>query len=156
MVETKTDLKIKFLRLDNGGEFISKYFMEFYNEHGIKRQFSVARTPQKNGAVERKNIIVQKMAKTRLKDSKLGNFFWVQEVHTIVHILNRGILRSNNEKTPYELWNGIPINVKNFRVFGRKCYIKREYTKIGKFDSQVDEGILVGYSRKIKHTNATT
>jgi transposase InsO family protein len=47
MVETKTELKIKFLRSDNGGEFTSKDFMEFCSEHGIKRQFSVARTPQK-------------------------------------------------------------------------------------------------------------
>jgi hypothetical protein len=35
-------------------------------------------------------------------------------------------------------------------VFGRKCYIKREDNKIGKFDSRVDKGILVGYSRKSK------
>jgi hypothetical protein len=90
------------------------------------------------------------MARTMLKDSKLGDIFWVQEVHTTVHILNRGMLRSNNDKTPYELWKGRPMNVKHFRVFGRKCYIKREDNKIGKFDSRVDEGILVGYSRKIK------
>ena len=36
-------------------------------------------------------------------------------------------------------------NVKHFRVFGSKCYIKRE-NKSGKFDSRVDEGIFVGYS----------
>jgi hypothetical protein len=41
-------------------------------------------------------------------------------------------------------------NVKHFRVFGRKCYIKREDGRIGKFDSRVDKGILVGYSRKRK------
>jgi hypothetical protein len=64
--------------------------------------------------------------------------------------LNREILRSNNDKTPYELWKGIPINVNHFRVFGRKCYIKREDNKIGKFKSLVDESILVGFSRKIK------
>ena len=34
--------------------------------------------------------------------------------------------------------------------FGRKCYIKREDNKVGKFDSRVDEGILVGYSSKRK------
>jgi transposase InsO family protein len=56
MVETETELKIKCLRSDNGGEFTSKEFMEFCSEHGIKRQFSVARTPQQNGVVERKNI----------------------------------------------------------------------------------------------------
>jgi hypothetical protein len=47
------------------------------------------------------------------------------------------MLRSNNDKTPYELWKGRPTNVKKFRVFGRKRYIKREDNKIGKFDSWV-------------------
>jgi hypothetical protein len=36
--------------------------------------------------------------------------------------------------------------VKHFRVFGRKCYIKREDGRMGKFDSRVDKGVLVGYS----------
>jgi hypothetical protein len=90
------------------------------------------------------------MARTMLKDSKLGDIFWVQVVHTTIHILNRGMLRSNNDKTPYELWKGRPTNIKHFRVFGRKCYIKREDNKVGKFDSRVDEGILIGYSRKSK------
>jgi hypothetical protein len=96
------------------------------------------------------------MARTMLKDSKLGDIFWVQVVHTTIHILNRGMLRSNNDKTPYELWKGRLVNIKNFRVFGSKCYIKREDNKIGKFDSRVDEGILVGYSSKKRHTNYTT
>jgi hypothetical protein len=67
-----------------------------------------------------------------------------------IHILNKGMLRNNSDKTPYELWKGRPTNVKHFRVFGSKCYIKREDDKVGKFDSRVDKGILVGYSRKIK------
>jgi hypothetical protein len=36
--------------------------------------------------------------------------------------------------------------VKHFRVFGRKCYIKREDGRMGKFDSRVDKGVLAGYS----------
>jgi hypothetical protein len=46
MVENEMDSRIKCLRLDNGGEFTSKEFMDYYNNHGIKRQFFVARTPQ--------------------------------------------------------------------------------------------------------------
>jgi hypothetical protein len=90
------------------------------------------------------------MSITMLKYSKLSEIFWAQVVHTIVHIQNKGMLKSNNDKTPYELWKGRPKNVKHFRVFGRKCYIKREDGRIGKFDSRVDKGILVGYSRKNK------
>jgi hypothetical protein len=56
------------------------------------------------------------------------------------------MLRNNTDKTPYELWKGRPTNVKHIRVFGRKCYIKREDGRMGKFDSRVDKGILVGYS----------
>ena len=41
---------------------------------------------------------------------------------------------------------GRPANVKHFRVFESKCYIKREDRRMGKFDSHVDKGILVGYS----------
>jgi transposase InsO family protein len=70
MVENEMDSRIKCLRSDNGGEFTSKEFMDYYsNNHGIKRQFSVARTPQQNGVVERKNMTVQEMARTMLMDS---------------------------------------------------------------------------------------
>jgi hypothetical protein len=54
------------------------------------------------------------------------------------------MLRNNTDKTPYELCKGRPTNVKHFRVFGRKCYIKREDGRMGKFDSRVDKGVLVG------------
>jgi hypothetical protein len=36
--------------------------------------------------------------------------------------------------------------VKHFRVFGSKCYIKREDDRTGKFDSPMDKRVLVGYS----------
>jgi transposase InsO family protein len=116
MVENEMDSKIKCLRSDNGGEFTSKDFMDYCNNHGIKGKFSIARTPQQNGVVEIKNRIVQEMAQTMLMDSKLTDMFWTQAVHTTVHIQNRVILINNTDKTPYELWKRIPANVKHFRV----------------------------------------
>ena len=58
MVENDMDSRIKCLRSDNGGEFISKEFMDYCGNHGIKRQFSITRTPQQNGVVERKNMTI--------------------------------------------------------------------------------------------------
>jgi transposase InsO family protein len=75
MVENEMDSKIKCLISNNGGEFTSKEFMDYCNNHGIKRQFSIARTPQQNGVVERKNTTVREMARTMLMDSKLTDFF---------------------------------------------------------------------------------
>ena len=95
-------------------------------------------------------IITQEMAQTMLMDYKLTDIFWKRAVHTIVHIQNRVMLRKNTDKTPYKLWKGRTTNVKHFKVFGSKCYIKREDVGIGKFDSWVDKGILVWYSGKRK------
>jgi hypothetical protein len=77
---------------------------------------------------------------------KIDRYFWKQAMHTSVHIQNRVMLRNNTDKTPHELWKGRPTNVKHFKVFGSKCYIKREDGRMGKFDSRVDKGVLVGYS----------
>ena len=63
-----------------------------------------------------------------------------------MHILNRSLLRINSNKTPYQLWKGRPTSVKQFRIFGSKCYIKRVDKNMGKLDSRTNEGILVGYS----------
>ena len=86
------------------------------------------------------------MDQTILMDYKLTDIFWTQEVHTTVHIQNRVMLKNNTDKTPYELWKGRLSNVNHFIDFGSKCYIKIEYGRMGKFDSRVEKGVLVGYS----------
>ena len=85
-----------------------------------------------------------------LKDSKLDEKFWVKAIDTTIFIINISLLINNCNKAPYELWKGKPANVKYFRIFRSKCYIKREDQKLGKFESCVDEGIFVGYSCKRK------
>ena len=100
MVENEMDSKIKCLRSNNGGELTSKELMDYCRNDGIKRKFSIARTPQQNGVVERKNRTVQEMAQTMIMDSKLTYIFWTRVVHTTVHIQNRVMLRNNTDKTP--------------------------------------------------------
>jgi len=55
LVENEKDSKIKCLRTDRGGEFTSKEFYELCKVHGSERELSPARTPKKNGVVERRN-----------------------------------------------------------------------------------------------------
>ena len=116
-VENETDMRIKCLRSGNGGEFTSNEFNNYCSEHGIKRQFSVARTPQQNGVAERKYRTVLEMARTMINKVGINDKFWPQAGHTTVHILNRALLRNNYDKTPYELWKGRPANINYFRVF---------------------------------------
>ena len=45
---------------------------------------------------------------------------------------------------------GRPTIVKQFKVFGNKCYIKRGDDDLGKFDSRTDGSIFLGHSYKRK------
>ena len=60
MVEKKTDKSIKFLRIDNGGEFTSLELEQFCKDEGIVRHKTVVYTPQQNGVAERMNRLLRK------------------------------------------------------------------------------------------------
>ena len=45
MVETKTGLKVKCLRSDNGGEYIDGRFCEYCAAQGIRMEKTIPRTP---------------------------------------------------------------------------------------------------------------
>ena len=47
LIETQTGKRIKEVRSDRGGEFMSSDFKEFCDNHGIKREYTIPRTPQK-------------------------------------------------------------------------------------------------------------
>ena len=55
MVETKTNLKVKCLRSNNGGEYIDGGFSKYCAAHGIRMEKTIPRTLQKNGVAERMN-----------------------------------------------------------------------------------------------------
>jgi len=76
LVENESDRKIKCLRSDRGGEFTSDEFLDFCEEHRIRREFSATRTPQQNGVVERMNRMVQQMARSMLDESGTPATFW--------------------------------------------------------------------------------
>jgi hypothetical protein len=96
------------------------------------------------------NRTIQEMAKAMLDESKVPNTFWGEVVETFFNILNKFHIRVNNNKTPYELWHGISTSIKNFKIFGIKCYIKINEDNLGKFECIADEGILLGYSSRRK------
>jgi transposase InsO family protein len=49
LVERQSKHVVKVLRSDNGGEYISKAFVDFLSQHGIARQTSSRYTLQQNG-----------------------------------------------------------------------------------------------------------
>ncbi|GJS49589.1 putative ribonuclease H-like domain-containing protein [Tanacetum coccineum] len=70
-IENLVDKKVKIIRSDNGTEFKNKVI-----EKGIKREYSVARTPYQNGVAERRNRTLIEVDKTELADSSSLPTFW--------------------------------------------------------------------------------
>jgi hypothetical protein len=90
------------------------------------------------------------MERSMMNERNIPQTYWVESIHTAIHILNKAHLRPHSEKTSYELWFGRPASIKHFKVFGSKCYIKNNDENIGKYDDRSDEGIFLGYATNTK------
>ncbi|GJS51645.1 putative ribonuclease H-like domain-containing protein [Tanacetum coccineum] len=88
-LENKLRHKVKTIRCDHGTEFKNQLMNEFCAKKGIKREYSIARTPQQNGVAERKNRTLIEAARTMLADSLLPIQFWAEAVNTACYVLNR-------------------------------------------------------------------
>ncbi|GJV75491.1 retrovirus-related pol polyprotein from transposon TNT 1-94 [Tanacetum coccineum] len=103
-------------RCDNGTEFKNSEMNQFCEMKGIKREFSVARTPQQNGVAERKNRTLIEAARTMLADSLLPTTFWAEAINTACYVQNRVLVTKPHNKTPYELLIGNKLLVMLMQV----------------------------------------
>nr|GEZ35631.1 putative ribonuclease H-like domain-containing protein [Tanacetum cinerariifolium] len=145
-LKNQLSLKVKVIESDNGTEFKNSDRNQFCGLKGIKREFSVPRTPQQNGIAERKNQTVIEAARTMLADSLLPIPFWAEEVNTAYYVQNRVLVTKPHNKTPYELLHGRTPSIGFIRPFGCPVTILNTLDPLGKFQRKVDEGFLVGYS----------
>ncbi|GKA09195.1 putative ribonuclease H-like domain-containing protein [Tanacetum coccineum] len=144
-IENQLDHKVKVIRSDNGTKFKNSIMNQFCKIKGIKREFSVARTPQHNGVAERKNRTLIEAARTMLVDSKFPTTFWAEAVNTACYVLNRVLVIKTHNKTPYELIRGRPPLIDFMKPFGCPVTILNTRDHLGKFDGKADEGYFVGY-----------
>ncbi|GJZ41914.1 retrovirus-related pol polyprotein from transposon TNT 1-94 [Tanacetum coccineum] len=127
----------------------SREMNEFCGLKGIKREFSVARTPQQNGVAERKNKTLIEAARTMLADSLLPTVFWAEAVNTACYVLNRVLVTKPHNKTPYELIIGRPPSISFMRPFGCHVTILNTLDPLGKFDGKAIERFLVGLKKSV-------
>nr|GEY98416.1 retrovirus-related Pol polyprotein from transposon TNT 1-94 [Tanacetum cinerariifolium] len=70
---------------------------------GISHETYVARSPQQNSVVERRNCRLIEVARTMLIYAKALLFLWAEAGATACYTQNHSIVRLRHEKTPYEL-----------------------------------------------------
>jgi hypothetical protein len=141
LVENQIGNKIRVLRLDNGGEYTSKEFMDFCAGEGIRRELTVPYNPQQNGVAERKNRAIVGAARAMLHDQGLLLFLWAEACYTAVYLQNRSPHKAVGSMTP---------EVGHFRIFGCTTYSYVPSKKRTKLEPMAERGIFVGYSETSK------
>nr|GEU81272.1 retrovirus-related Pol polyprotein from transposon TNT 1-94 [Tanacetum cinerariifolium] len=105
-LENQLSLKVKVIRSDNGNEFKNSNLNQFCELKGIKKEFSIPKTPQQNGISQRKNITFIEAARTMMAYSLLPISFWAEAVNTACYVQSRVLVTKPHNKTPYELLHG--------------------------------------------------
>ena len=108
-VENQCGKKIKALRSDRGGEYLSHEFSNHLKSCGIVPQLTPPGTPQRNGVSERRNRTLLDMVRSMMSQSDLPLSFWGYALETAAFTLNR-VPSKSVDKTPYEIWNAkLPV-----------------------------------------------
>nr|GEV45395.1 putative ribonuclease H-like domain-containing protein [Tanacetum cinerariifolium] len=66
MIQVRLNIPVRRIRTDNGTEFVNPTLRDYYEEVGISHETSVARSPQHNGVIERRNRTLIEAARTVL------------------------------------------------------------------------------------------
>nr|GFC87292.1 putative ribonuclease H-like domain-containing protein [Tanacetum cinerariifolium] len=82
MIQVRLNVPVRRIRTDNGTEFVNQTLRDYYEEVGISYETSVARSPQQNGVVERRNHTLIEATCTMLIYAQAPLFLWVEDVAT--------------------------------------------------------------------------
>ena len=88
-MENQRNKKIKFLRSDRGGEYLSYEFGVHLKQCGIVSQLTPPGTPQRNGVSERHNNTLLDIVQSMISLTNLPLLFWGYALETATFMLNR-------------------------------------------------------------------
>ncbi|GJX45233.1 retrovirus-related pol polyprotein from transposon TNT 1-94 [Tanacetum coccineum] len=144
-VENQLGKKIKVVRSDRGGEYVSP-FAEVCAQHGIRHEFTAPYSPQQNGIAERKNRTLKEMVTAMLISSGMSQDMWGEAILTATYLLNK-IPRKEKEETPYELWMGRKPSYQYLRVWGCLAKVAVPTPKAQKIGPKSVDCIFIGYAK---------
>ena len=149
-VENQTGRKIKCLRSDNGTEYTDIKFKELCEQHGIKRHFTVRKTPQQNDVAKRMNRTIAKRARCLRLNAGLAKNFWAEAVNMACFLINRSPRARLDGRVSEEVWTGSEVDYSSLRVFGCPAYVHVSSDERSKLDAKSKQCVFLGYQKGVK------
>ncbi|KAA8492320.1 Retrovirus-related Pol polyprotein from transposon TNT 1-94 [Porphyridium purpureum] len=144
-LERQSGRKVRRIRSDNGGEFVSRKMEEWFADNGIAHELAPPYTPQMNGRAERLNRTLLEKLRTVLRASGMGKQLWNEALLAVNHARNRTAV-DDLTCTPWQAFFGRRPDVSHLNVFGAKCIVLD--TQAEKLDPQGKAGRIVGYGTR--------
>ena len=149
--ETHTGRKVKVLRTDRGGEYLSTQFKSYLDTNGTQHQLTTAYTPQQNGVAERLNRTLIDLVRSMMSHKQVSKQFWAEALATAVHVRNRVTSRALPvDTTPHHIWMKTTPNIGHLRIFGSKCWYTLPKLELRKLDVRAREAMFLGYAQGSK------
>ncbi|GKC27151.1 retrovirus-related pol polyprotein from transposon TNT 1-94 [Tanacetum coccineum] len=83
MIQVQLKVHVRRIRTDNETKFVNQTLREYYEKAGISHETYVARSPEQNGVVERRNRTLIEAARTMLIYAKAPLFLWAEVLMTL-------------------------------------------------------------------------
>ncbi|GJU06232.1 retrovirus-related pol polyprotein from transposon TNT 1-94 [Tanacetum coccineum] len=135
---------VRYIRTDNGTEFVNQIMSEYYERVGITHQKFVLRAPQQNGIVERRNHTLVEAARTMLLFSKAPMFLWAAVVATALFgalcypTNDSEDLGKMQARADFRIFVGYAPSRKGYRVYNKRTRRIMETIHV-QFDEQTDQ-----------------
>ena len=143
--ERQTGRKLKTIRTDRGGEFLSKEQKFYLQEHRIEHQTSMPYSPQQNGRAECFQQTIINKAESMWHAVGVSDGFWKHAVRTAVHVYNVTPISKAEFLTPKEMWSSSKPDISHLRIFRCVAYVHVLKGKRQKLDPKSREMIFVSY-----------
>ena len=147
---TQKNKKLKILRTDNGGEYISEDFKHYCREASIRLQYMELDSPVQNRILERLNWTLAEHGRAMLIAHKLPTFLWEDAVAYATYLKNRSPHHALPNITPHESFWGEKPNVKNLQEFGTKVWVLDRNPNLSKLNPRSSQFNFTGLGEDSK------
>jgi hypothetical protein len=145
LLENQTNLSLKAVRTDRGGEYLNAELDSYFAGKGVRHQLTCPHTPQQNGVAERFNRTLLSKVRCMMVQAGVPAEFWGEAVSTVCTLHNVTPSSATSFHTPWELVFRAKPNVEWLRVFGCTAYVTLDSVHRRKLDPPGAKGVFLGY-----------
>jgi transposase InsO family protein len=153
-VERQFGKKIKRIRSDNCGEYMSNELKDFFLTSGVIHELTPPYSPESNGIAEHCHQTMNTIARSMTIAAPDFPCLWAEAVNMAANLKNRLPHKHlPSSTTPFEPFHGKRPIILHLKLFGSKCYVhirEEECSSGSKHLPCTREAIIVGYTSSPK------